>query len=776
MDLAMENNSQGIPPTAAMEVISSSANNEQMLGGKTRALLRARSLGLPVPEFVWISLHTKEELDLKWIRSRLGDGPFFVRTSFVGEDEEMQSFAGIGTSVGHVPLQRLREAVARVRASWESILAREYRKEKGLLCPASGTILIQKEVVPLYSGVFFTRSPQAVGAFYRLEAVRGYGEDLVRGRVEPIIIEGHECKGVFLGKAPPRPFRRILRKLLLYKEKFREITGEEADVEWVYDQKDKLWILQIRPLVPSPPILSHSLAQEFWSGRVSPLMYSAIGSLIEEAMLKEPFRIFTRVPERMLQWKRGYIYIDLRPLIKALALLPPWAVSEETLQHFPPVIRERYLKEARVYHPLLSPALLEVLFRFLKQRAPWLPLLQPFLMKRFRSNPLLTSPPPGEKERLMGEIRSLRKDLAELLRLVVWGMVYSYIATPLLHRLLGKGFRSEYLYRALPLDPVKDFLADLREFSQSHRETIARILSSGKGKDPQGIFRDFLQALDPLGKEGFLRLMERWAHRGENRDLSSPRIGEDPFLLWELLRLSYEAHNEGSASPWWQELLELRERRGLWRRLVTLGFLSPLILFTRLYLGFREAMRDLADRYLYALRQRFMRLAELERKFPPWEYAWSDEEGFLPFPGIEEDARGNGEGEKVPLFYIGDTPLAPTPVLFCEFQITGVPICAGIGEGRGVFVKSTRNLERFSPGDVLLAPYLDPTYAVALRRASAGVFAYGGMLSHGAILAREFGIPVVTGVPEAILEQWEGKYLRVDGFRGMVEIRSDGQP
>lgn len=730
-------------------------------GGKAFRLLKAKEIGLPVPPFLLLPL-SPTEIPFERIERELGEGPFFVRTSFAGEDEEPHTFAGIGLSVGHLCLSELPEAVEKVSRSWETALARAYREEKGIAGTLSGSIIIQKEIVPLYSGVFFTRSPQAVGGFFLIEGVPGYGEDLMQGRVKPFIIEGHERSRALLEPSPLRDddLKRIVRKLLKIRGKLRKVAGGEADAEWVYDHSGKLWIVQVRPLTPSPPILSHSLAQEFWSGKVSPLMFSAVGSLIEEAMLKEPFSLFAEVPERVLIFKHQHVYIDIRPLLRALSLIPPWAVGEEILRHFPEPIRVRYRKEVEVYHPFLSLELLSVLLRLLRQKkAPVLPLLHPFKLKRFLKNPLLQAPPKNTREELLAEIRLLRSDLKDLLRLVVWGMVYSYIATPLLDRLLGKE-PPPSLYQNLPFDPVQEFLRDLEDFARRW----FRALYPPQGQDPT--YTHFLEQLGPTGQREFFALCRRWAHRSEERDLKAPRIGDRPELLWELLLLFLKDTYRKRSLPWWRDLLGWKGRLPSPFSLLRGIVLLPLAGFTRLYLGFREAMRDTADRYLYALRLRFLRLAELEGKVVPWDSAWSDDDGFLPFLSEE-----NEEEEPPPLFYLGETPLyEQSPREGKAPGIPGMPVSPGIGKGRGVFVAVIGDLKRFSPGDVLLGPYLDPTFAMALRHASAGVFACGGMLSHGAILAREFGVPVITGIPEPQLRRLEGKWIEVNALEGYLRV------
>ncbi|MBU9577112.1 pyruvate, water dikinase [Ralstonia mannitolilytica] len=71
-------------------------------------------------------------------------------------------------------------------------------------------------------------------------------------------------------------------------------------------------------------------------------------------------------------------------------------------------------------------------------------------------------------------------------------------------------------------------------------------------------------------------------------------------------------------------------------------------------------------------------------------------------------------------------------------------------------------------GDVLVAPSTDPAWTPLFLKASALVMETGGYLSHGAIVAREFGIPAVVNLPGIRAQLKNGDALRVDGNAGVV--------
>jgi rifampicin phosphotransferase len=75
-----------------------------------------------------------------------------------------------------------------------------------------------------------------------------------------------------------------------------------------------------------------------------------------------------------------------------------------------------------------------------------------------------------------------------------------------------------------------------------------------------------------------------------------------------------------------------------------------------------------------------------------------------------------------------------------------------------------------APGAVLVCPGTDPAWTPLFMTASALVTEVGGMMTHGSVVAREYGIPAVVGVHEATTRLKNGQRVRVDGTRGRIEI------
>jgi pyruvate,water dikinase len=75
-----------------------------------------------------------------------------------------------------------------------------------------------------------------------------------------------------------------------------------------------------------------------------------------------------------------------------------------------------------------------------------------------------------------------------------------------------------------------------------------------------------------------------------------------------------------------------------------------------------------------------------------------------------------------------------------------------------------------SPGEILVAPFTDPGWTPLFINASGLVMEVGGLMTHGSVIAREYGIPAVVAVIDATKKIHTGQRIRVNGSDGYVEI------
>ncbi len=103
-------------------------------------------------------------------------------------------------------------------------------------------------------------------------------------------------------------------------------------------------------------------------------------------------------------------------------------------------------------------------------------------------------------------------------------------------------------------------------------------------------------------------------------------------------------------------------------------------------------------------------------------------------------------------------------------RLAGSGACGGTAAGVAAVVLDVADADRVEAGQILVTRQTDPGWATVFFLVRGLVIERGGMLSHGAIIAREYGIPAVVGVPEATQRILNGDRVRVDGDHGIVEL------
>ena len=103
-------------------------------------------------------------------------------------------------------------------------------------------------------------------------------------------------------------------------------------------------------------------------------------------------------------------------------------------------------------------------------------------------------------------------------------------------------------------------------------------------------------------------------------------------------------------------------------------------------------------------------------------------------------------------------------------ELTGMAASPGVAEGVARVITSVDQLDEIVDGEILVARITAPSWGPVFGRIGATVTDIGGMMSHAAIVCREYGLPAVTGTGSATATIASGQRLRVDGFNGTVTI------
>jgi pyruvate,water dikinase len=116
-------------------------------------------------------------------------------------------------------------------------------------------------------------------------------------------------------------------------------------------------------------------------------------------------------------------------------------------------------------------------------------------------------------------------------------------------------------------------------------------------------------------------------------------------------------------------------------------------------------------------------------------------------------------------FYEGvSTPEEPA-----DGVLVGSPVSPGVAEGRVRIVLDPHKAQ-LAPGEILVCPGTDPAWTPLFLAAGGLVMETGGLMTHGSVVAREYGIPAVVGVTQACQQLTTGQQVRVDGTAGRVTV------
>ena len=308
-------------------------------------------------------------------------------------------------------------------------------------------------------------------------------------------------------------------------------------------------------------------------------------------------------------------------------------------------------------------------------------------------------------------------------------------------------------------------------------------------------FRRKLEGTDVL--RAFDRYLEDYGHRGVGEsDVMSPRFADRPDLLLAVLRTQILAPTSVTSADILQRQTMIRERalaeiraRFGWRfhrRAIFSWWYRRLCRFFAL----REANRHHLMYYSAAARSLLLRLGE-----------WLVEQGQLSsgedifylrieeraelLAGGSKDWKGviqarRAERDRYARVSVPDTIRdwndvvrdsdAPS-VVALDGIFHGIPISAGKVMGPVRFVRSMEDWNRVCRGDILVVSVIDPGMAPLFGVAAGLVAEMGGTLSHGAIIAREYGLPAVANVPHITTRLKEGDRISLDAERGEIIVQ-----
>lgn len=241
---------------------------------------------------------------------QIGQGPFIVRSSAVGEDGATSSFAGQLDSVCDVTQENLADAIRQVWASAWSSRAAVYREHRELTAvdDLAVGILVQPFIEPDFAGVAFTSSPIPDEEGMVVEAVQGRGDQLVSGSAVPARYRFDEF-GQPLPDPGHTPFAMptgLLRELFATGQLLVSTLGAAQDIEWL-TVGDDLILVQARPITTVPTAHNDLADPDDFVVSVHVVEAASRHSIPDHLAAKDKFRLRLIASEAAVPVGRGWL-------------------------------------------------------------------------------------------------------------------------------------------------------------------------------------------------------------------------------------------------------------------------------------------------------------------------------------------------------------------------------------------------------------------------------------------------------------------------------------
>jgi phosphohistidine swiveling domain-containing protein len=741
-------------------------------------------------------------------------GPIAVRSSAVGEDTGSASFAGQLDSCLDVRSDGVDSAIRRVWTSLYGARCLAYQHARSARLETMG-VIVQQQIEGLVSGVLFTEDPDDRDRL-RLEYCEGMGEALVSGRVVP------HSFGLDEPRELPLLESAVVSDLLDVGKRIAQLRGGPQDIEWTWDGQ-QLWVLQARPITTEWAVYSNANINENYPGPVIPLLQS-----IARTSYQHYFRTIAEsygfAPRRVAAMDRAFanlvevhgqrLYYDVSNIHAVLRMAPMGDTFAEMFNGFVGVSSRTEPRASDVTWVRGSAGrakeVAELAWMGLSVTRSYARLTR--RVEAFEETVDRYAQRTREPETLLDALLDQVEGFLDIRRYRWRGPALAdgacMVCTGLLQRFLERHFDEpgdvlmHGLLRGLPdivsSEPPKQLWRLSRQirtapglgelFTRSTPEVLSALGWDGRRFDAQQPFA--------LELQGFL---DDWGFRctGELM-LTVDSFQEQPAAMIDMLRSYATVDDDGpDAVIARQAAARIAQTEALAARLPATRrwALRTLLDATARSLALRERAR-LKQALLY---RRFRRvvLALGARLHEQGRMGAPDDVLFLTWPELLSLRRGDADsatiGERRRRFVEesawpeppprlvrlrgrrwvpdlssssaeGRTPAADPTVL------RGLAAAAGRITARATVARSQQDFHKVAAGDILVAPQTDPGWATVLFLVKGLVTERGGLLSHGAIIAREFGIPSVVAVDRATERIPQHAVIELDGDLGHVRI------
>jgi pyruvate,water dikinase len=760
--------------------------------------------------------------------ARLGEqAAYAVRSSATAEDLPTASFAGQQDTYLNVvgPAAILRH-VSRCWASLFTERAVIYRQRNGIdHRTVHMAVVVQRMVLPDAAGILFTADPVTGNRkVATVDAGFGLGEALVSGLVNPDVFKVRDGEVVARAIAakqravhalPAGGTREVaidsqrqeqpaltdaqVVRLVRLGRRIEAHFGRPQDIEWCMAD-DGFQIVQSRPITTLFPIpvpetgdqenhvyvsVGH---QQMMTDPMRPLGFSMWQLIAMVPMHEAGGRLFVDVTRRLASpaSRAGLLEIMGKgdPLVRdALETVldrdgfvpslpdaapggPPAGGAPAPIENDPAIVTELIER---------SQASVAALERDIRTKTG--PALFDFLLEAFQ-----------EHKRVLGDPLSMQAIMA--------GMEATWWLNDKLREWLGEKNAADTLTLSAPDNITSEMglaLLDVADVIRPHPEVVAYL----QGVEDEG----FLDELAKLAggteaRDAIEAYLDRYGMRcvGEI-DITRPRWREQPITLVPVILDNVRNFEPGAAGRRFEQGRQKAQQKeqDVLSRLRALpdgdrkaDETKRMIDRVRTFIGYREYPKyGIVSRY-FVYKQAL--LEEAERLVQAEVLPEKEDIFYLTFQELHDIARSNQADDRLIQqrkdAFRSYHALTPPRVLTSDGEaltgayrrddapagaLIGVPVSAGTVEGRARVILDMAQAD-LEAGDILVTAFTDPSWSPLFVGIAGLVTEVGGLMTHGAVIAREYGLPAVVGVEQATRLIRDGQRIRLHGTDGYVEI------
>ncbi|MEE9377418.1 MAG: PEP/pyruvate-binding domain-containing protein [Candidatus Lokiarchaeia archaeon] len=635
-----------------------------------------------------------------------------------------------------------------------------------------------------------------------------------------------------LNQQPSLSEKEIIRLAKIGLEIEKRFNGNPQDIEWAIDQDNKINILQTRPVTTikekfkEPEILwSRGYSDDYWNDNVTPLYFGLLGDPITNIVNIELNSImgYKRMDTQLLKLYNAHVYFNLKVIMRKIENeIPTFMRNEDILNYFPEGsgsygkktmkklpfhLIKRIVAELRImfHDPNGSMSKTAEAYDNWNQEI-FIPYCKEFDIK------LQKIAKSGELQDLIKLAEDLDRTMIAHFRLIRYGIPVHNIGMNLLIqylliRFLGKEESSQFypiLVSGLEhkLTETNDQIYLLVSFTNRSPELKSIFIN----QESVNIYNALKTETNPIVKDFLIKFesfLQSFGDRSFTRETFYPRWREYPMtnlmdvlksLVMDQLQDLETIKNKNLRKKERIEKIVESKIRAQKFGLLKWKFFLTILKNSRKYIKFRENQRFNLDKWITRNRNLYLEIGKIFTQ----KGILSDENKifFLYKQEVKNLILNKYNQQEIQMISSEVTTRykefkryenkVPPKFLLGSLEFNDMlkygkesKVFHGLAASQGIItapIRIVHNIDLISTiraGDIIVVPQTDPGWTPVFSKIGGLITETGGILSHGAVVAREYGIPAVTNITNACKIFQTGQIIEINGYNGTVILQKN---